>query len=48
MAEVTVAECCFSTPRIIHAEVTGFDDHAHALRFDDPLDGFGDLVVMRS
>src|ERR1700757_3081459 len=26
-----------------HAEMARFDDHAHALRFDDLLDGLGDL-----
>ena len=43
MEEVTAAECCFSTPRIIMHKMAGFDDYADALRLDDFLDGFGDL-----
>ncbi len=43
MEDVTAAECCFSTPRIIMHKMAGFDDHAYALRLDYFLDGLGDL-----
>jgi len=46
--EVTVEECCFSTPRIIMQRWRASDDDAHTLGVDRLLNGVGNLPVSRS
>ena len=43
MEDVTVEECCFSTPPIIMHKCLRFNDYAYAQRFDSLVNRFSNL-----